>query len=281
MIVETEQILHMNGGEGETSYARNSLLQRKVISEVKPILEESVTKLYNTLFPDCLKVGDLGCSSGPNALLVASEIIDTIDAKSRSLNRQPPTFQIFLNDLPGNDFNTIFKSLPNFYKALENEKGSQFGPCFIAGIPGSFHGRLFPANSMHFFHSSCSAHWLSQVPKGLTDGLAPVKNKGNIYVTHSSSPAVYRAFVEQFQQDFKLFLRSRSEELVPGGSMVVTIGGRTETEELVSPWGLLGMTLNDMVLENLIEEEKLENFDIPLYYPTAEEVRQVIDTESV
>ena len=138
-----------------------------MISKVKPTLEGSVIEVctnYCAVFPECLRIADFGCSSGPNTLSVVYEIIDTIDATCRCLSKKPPVFQVFLNDLPGNDFNTIFQSLlPSFYKWLEKAKGLEFGPCFVAATPGSFYGRLFPNNSMHFIHSSYSLHWLHQV----------------------------------------------------------------------------------------------------------------------
>ncbi|KAF7810865.1 7-methylxanthosine synthase 1 [Senna tora] len=244
----TEQDLHMNGGDGETSYANNSLIQRKVLMKVKPILKEHITKVYTNIdVSDCLKVADLGCSSGPNTLLIASEIMGMIDEISLRLKKKKtPAFQIFLNDLPSNDFNTIFNSLPDFYKNLQHEKGHNFGPnCFILGAPGSFYGRLFPENSIHFFHSSYSLHWLSQAPEGLIGrGL----NKGNIYIEKGSPEAVWKAYFEQFEHDFKLFLKDRSVELVKGGGMVLTFIGRSEHEELTLPT-LIGMALHDMVLE--------------------------------
>jgi len=138
-------------------------MQRMVMLTAKHILEDSIMKLYCDTFPNCLKVADLGCSSGPNALLVASNIINTVDAVSQNLSHESPMFQFFLNDLFGNDFNTTFKLLPDFYKRLQEEKGHKFSPCFFSGTPGSFYGRLFPDNSIHFFHSSYSLHWLSKV----------------------------------------------------------------------------------------------------------------------
>lgn len=137
--------------------------QRTVISMVKPILEESIVELCGALLPKCVNIADLGCSAGPNALLVVSEILDSIEAASQKSNHKLPSFQVFLNDLPANDFNTIFRSLPGFCKKLEEEKGSKFEPCFIAGVPGSFYGRLFHNNSLHFVHSSYALMWLSEV----------------------------------------------------------------------------------------------------------------------
>jgi len=110
-----------------------------------------------------MKVADLGCSVVPNTLLVTSNIIDIVDTACTRLNREPPTFQFYLNDLFGNDFNTIFKSLPDFHTRLVEDKGHKFGSCFINATPGSFYGRLFPSNSIDLFHSSNSLHWLSQV----------------------------------------------------------------------------------------------------------------------
>ncbi|XP_021802312.1 3,7-dimethylxanthine N-methyltransferase-like [Prunus avium] len=161
--MKVEQVLHMNGGVGKTSYANNSLLQRAMISMVKPIVGASIEELCCTLFPECLKVADLGCSSGPNTLLVVSDIIDSIRTTYHKLNRPPPSLQAFLNDLPGNDFNTVFRSLPGFYKKLDEEHEKKFGSCFIAGMPGSFYGRLFPNNSLHFVHSSYALHWINEV----------------------------------------------------------------------------------------------------------------------
>jgi len=128
------------------------------MAEARAVLEESVRKLYQALIPECLMVADMGCSSGTNAVLVISEIIDVIDDTCRSLNWPAPELAVFLNDLPGNDFNTLFNNLPSFYKRMEEEKG-----CFVSGTSGSFYGRLFPAQFLHFVHASYSVHWLSQV----------------------------------------------------------------------------------------------------------------------
>ena len=94
-------------------------------------MEESVIQFYCTVFPECLRIANLGCPSGPNTLTVASCIMDSIKATCHGLKQKPPTFQVFLNDLPANDFNTIFQSLPSFYESLKKEKGDKFGPCFV------------------------------------------------------------------------------------------------------------------------------------------------------
>lgn len=248
-----------------------------MISEAKPILEESIIELYSTIFPDCFKIADLGCSSGPNTLLVVSGIVEVISKICHNFHSQPPTFQVFLNDLPGNDFNTIFKSLPSFYKQLQQKIGES-RPCFIAAMPGSFYDRLFPNNSLHFIHSSYSIHFLSQVPKHLVSDTGVALNKGNIYLAKTSPPGVYKAYLEQFERDFATFLRHRSEEIIPGGGMVLTtMGSINRCDDPCCIWNVVSMALRDMVFEELIEEVKLDQFNLPYFAPTSEEVRKVIE----
>ncbi|MED6169493.1 hypothetical protein PIB30_021790 [Stylosanthes scabra] len=270
--MDMEQVLHMNHGMGDNSYANNSIIQKKVMAEAKPILEENIMRLYSIIQPQCLKVADLGCSSGPNALQMISNVIDIVDSTSRNMNLKPPVFQFFLNDLFRNDFNTIFKLLPQFLETLEKKKGHKSGSCFINATPGTFYKRLFPDDSLHLVHSSFSLHWLSQAPKKLD-------NKENVHLTSTSPAAMQRAYVEQFQKDFKLFLKLRSQELVSKGGMVLTLIGSDKTQKFRTAWSLVGITLNDMVLENLIEELKLESFNLPLYDPTIEEAKEVIEEE--
>ncbi|KAL4270848.1 probable caffeine synthase MTL2 [Arachis hypogaea] len=275
------KFIHTKGGVGETSYANNSSLQSNLMSKVKPMLEESIRSLYSSSLPSCLKVADLGCSSGPNALKLVSGIIDIVDSISCNLDNhdhEPLAFQFFLNDQFRNDFNNIFESLPQFYERLMEEKGERLGSCLVNATPGSFYGRLFPNNSIHLFHSSASLHWLSQTPRRLAKGTGLV-NKGNIYITRTSPPEVYQAYLDQFQHDFSAFLRSRAKELVQGGGMFLMFLGRDQNSEMISPYEVLGSALNDMVSEGLIEEAKLDSMNMPRYGGTPDEVIQVIESE--
>ncbi|KAI3989224.1 hypothetical protein MKX01_033260 [Papaver californicum] len=195
----------------------------------KPIIEEAMLDLISknsAASPfnnnECLNIADMGCSSGPNALLVVSYIVDIIYSKyigtwdnvhgDRSPNH--PKMLVFLNDLPCNDFTTIFKS-----SGTDDEPQHQ--PCFVAGIPGSFYARLFPDDTLHFVHSSYSLHWLSKIPQGIEKC-----NKGNIYMAESGPPYVVDTYMKQFNADFRIFLKCRSKEVIKGGRMVLTILGR-------------------------------------------------------
>ncbi|XP_039172282.1 salicylate carboxymethyltransferase-like [Eucalyptus grandis] len=284
--MEVVQVLHMNGGMGETSYANNSLLPRKVISMTKPIMEAAITALFSTVaatLPTSLAIADLGCSTGPNALFAVSEIINIVIDLCKAMKHELPEFQVFLNDLPGNDFNTLFSSfLPRFQGKLSEQLKSKYGvsatlPCFVNGVPGSFYGRLFARESLHLIHSSYSLMWLSQVPQGLEG------NKGNIYMARSSPPKVLRAYYEQFQRDFSTFLECRGQELLVGGRMVLTLLGRRSddpsSKECCYIWELLAIALSQMVSEGLVEEQQLDSFNIPQYTPSPKEVQGMVQKQ--
>ncbi|CAL1387427.1 unnamed protein product [Linum trigynum] len=167
--MEMVTVLHVNGGLEETSYAMNSLLQRKGISRTLPITKEAIAKLMcSSGFPkgSRLVITDLGCASGPNTLLLVSEVIKVVDKLSRELGQECPELQVFLNDLPGNDFNHVFTSIQGFRENMKKEMGAaqailDLNPeplISIAGVWGSFYDRLFPTDSLHFIHSSYSLH---------------------------------------------------------------------------------------------------------------------------
>ncbi|XP_077224777.1 putative jasmonic acid carboxyl methyltransferase 1 isoform X1 [Tasmannia lanceolata] len=281
--MEVQQVLHMNGGVGDTSYANNSLVQRNIISKGMPMLEDAILDLYCTSFPEKLSIADLGCSSGPNTLFVISHIIDTIKKKCHQLNIPLPEFQMFLNDLLGNDFNNLFSYLPDFYEKLKEEKHVSLEQCFVAGVAGSFHGRLFPIKSLHFIHSANSLHWLSQVPQGLQNEMGISLNKGKIYIGKTNPPSVFKAYLAQFQRDFYLFLKSRSEEVIGGGRMVLTLcTGRSSDpsiKECFFHWELLAQTLNDMVSQGVIDQDKVDSFNLPFYAPSIQELEAIVNRE--
>ncbi|CAJ2635641.1 unnamed protein product [Trifolium pratense] len=276
-IMDLAQVLHMNGGVGEESYANNSLLQRKTISLTKLLRDEAITNLCCKTLPNSLAIADLGCSYGPNTLLVISETIKNVEKLYQEMKYKSPEYKVFLNDLPGNDFNNIFRSLDTFKENLHNEIETEMGPCYFFGAPGSFYGRIFPDKSLHFVHSSYSLQFLSKVPEGLDN------NKGNIYMSSTSPSNVLKAYYDQYKTDFSYFLKCRAQELVEGGCLFVTLIGRQSedpsSKECSSVWDLMSMALNDMVLQGIINEEKLKDFNIPIYYPSLSEVKLEILTE--
>ncbi|KAL3583529.1 hypothetical protein D5086_014590 [Populus alba] len=247
------------------------------------IAEEAITNIYSSTFPTSLAIADLGCSSGPNTLYAVSELVKVVDEVRRKLGHQSPEYQVLLNDLPGNDFNAIFKSLAGFQENLKKQMGDGFGPCFFAGVPGSFYCRLFRAKSLHFVHSSYSLMWLSRVPPSLYDKQGKPINKGSVHISESSPPLVSQAYYAQFQEDFSLFLRSRSEELANGGRMVLIMLGRIGPDHVDRGnsfyWELLSRSLSILATQGEIEKEDIDSYDVHFYAPTKDEMEAEIRRE--
>ncbi|XP_030535873.1 probable methyltransferase TCM_000168 [Rhodamnia argentea] len=192
--METELILSMNGGCGEETYAENYKIQTAYLSRTMPVLHAALLDFSTKKLPATVTIADLGCSSGPNTLLAISESMSIIHDRCRQFGRSPLQFLVFLNDLPSKDFNMVFKSLPKFQERMREENGQGFGPCCIAGVPGSFYGRLF---------SSTSLHWLSQVPLELSNrSNKALVNEGKIYISRTSPPGVAEAYLDQSRRDF-------------------------------------------------------------------------------
>ncbi|CAF2244337.1 unnamed protein product [Brassica napus] len=269
-----------------TDYARNSSVQKKASDKTKHITLETVQQLYKETRPKSLKIADLGCSSGPNTLSTIRDIIKAVKfAHHLEIPNQPlPEFSIFLNDLPSNDFNSIFKSLPDFHTELKRD--TNYGDCpsvFIAANPGSFYGRLFPEKTIHFIYSSFSLHWLSKVPPGLYDDQGKSINKGCINICSWSPEAVSKAYWSQFKEDFSMFLRFRSKEVVSTGRMVLILLGR----EGPNPVGrrnsffceLLARSIADLVAQGETEQEKLDSYENHFYAPSAAEIEGEVNKE--
>nr|QCP80351.1 methyltransferase 8 [Tanacetum cinerariifolium] len=275
--MEVADFLRMNTGNPESSYATNSSVQEIAIRKTEAVLKETIKSIANLHgFPQCFNIADLGCSSGPNTLLAISNIIHEVHEVCKEKNLKPPQLQVFLNDLFGNDFNSVFKSLPMFYANYNKEEGEN-NLCCVSAVPGSFHGRLFPDHSMHFFHSSTSLHWLSQVPKGIEN------NKLNIYISETSPPNVFENYRMQFQKDFTTFLESRSIEIVHRGRMVLTFLGRGNVDPCSDGSGrvmeLLGKSLVDAVNEGFVQESDLNSFNMPVYRAYKDEISETIHNQ--
>ncbi|CAI9098474.1 OLC1v1035125C1 [Oldenlandia corymbosa var. corymbosa] len=283
--MDVQKCFHMTGGIGKTSYSQNSHIQKNNSDKAKWMTVESVQQIYLTTTPKSFGIADLGCSSGPNTLTNIRDIMDEIEAISRTASQPAaPEFRVYLNDLHTNDFNALFQALPKFYSDLKNRQSSGSPPSlYLAACPGTFYGRLFPDEYLHLIYSSNSLHWLSKVPPGIYDDNGKSINKGSVYITEKSPPEVAEAYVRQFQEDFSLFLHLRSKELVSGGGMVLILTGRNNPNHIDGGnsffWEILSRSLATLVQKGIVEEEKLDSYEVHFYAPSKEELEDLVRKE--
>lgn len=251
--------------------------------KTKQLIEDAIQELLSTSMPKRLNMADLGCGTGPNSLVPIIMILDAVGEYCRHYGCPCPQSQFYLNDLPGNDFNAIFKNIPSFFKKVEEEKGEWMGrSCFISAVPRSFYGRLFPSESMQFIYCANSLQWRSQVPPMVESEMSDL-DKGNIAVGKTSSHVVCEAYLSQFQRDLTVFLKSRAQEMIVGGRMILQVIGREfldpVAEEYHYVWDDLAYAIRDLVEEGIVEEVKLNSFNLPYYEPHMDELEEVIRAE--
>ncbi|XP_021888300.1 probable S-adenosylmethionine-dependent methyltransferase At5g37990 [Carica papaya] len=265
----------MTGGDGPNSYTHNSWYQRGVIEAAKEMINEGISANLDLIKSPCFNnkfhIADLGCSIGPNTFIAIQNIIDTVQKKYQDENHNPLDleFQVFFNDQVNNDFNTLFKALPPSRSY------------FAAGVPGSFHGVLFPNSSLHLVHSSYALHWLSQLPKELVDSKSPAWNKGSIFCS-GLVKEVAEVYACQYKKDMNRILNARAQELVPGGLIIILESSLPDDVPMSHtamgmPYDFLGSCLHDMVKMGLLSEEKVDSFNLPMYIPHVTELKELIE----
>ncbi|XP_021743511.1 caffeine synthase 1-like [Chenopodium quinoa] len=284
-----EEFFHMTTGDGELSYAKNSSVQREALSMNQDILESTIQSLISEQIglSKGLNIADLGCGVGPAPLTLISLVMEVVQRKCKELklnnetHHQVSKLQMYMNDLPSNDFNLLFKDLLSLKVLKRKDDGVPL--CFVMGVPGSYYDVLFPCNTLHFVHANYTLHWLSKAPPGLYDEQGMSINKRNIYISETSSRPVAIAYRDQFEQDFIQFLKCRSKEVVTNGSMLLTLRGRPCSSDSFTwtsfEFKIFIKALTCLVSEGLINEEMLDNFDFPCYFANTEELESIVKKE--
>ncbi|XP_048328858.2 loganic acid O-methyltransferase-like isoform X2 [Ziziphus jujuba] len=272
--MEMPEAYPMKGGDGLHSYAKNSYFHRGIIDVAKQFLNEVIAEkldIGTVVSSKAFCIADLGCSVGPNTFAAVENIIEAVKSKyqSQGLNSKIPEFQVFFNDHVSNDFNLLFTSLPQDKKY------------YASGVPGSFYGRIFPEASLHFVHSSFSVQWLSGVPKEVKNKSSPAWNKGQIHYANSGDEVI-RAYKAQYEKDMDQFLEARAHEIVVGGLMVLMFlfnpdGIHPSQSSANMMLDLIGSSLIDLVKEGKVDEEKVDSFNVPMYFMSPKELEAAVE----
>ncbi|XP_039161297.1 probable S-adenosylmethionine-dependent methyltransferase At5g38100 [Eucalyptus grandis] len=110
---------------------------------------------------------------------------------------------------------------------------------------------------------------------------APAWNKGRIFYP-SASEEVIKAYAAQFAKDMEVFLRARAQEIVLGGLMMLTCvtrrDGALHSEAFANrSLDLLESCLVDMVKKGNISEERMDEFNLPMYYASPQEMKEAVE----
>ncbi|KAF2314588.1 hypothetical protein GH714_027791 [Hevea brasiliensis] len=277
----------MQGGDDDSSYAKNSEAPASAISLCRPLLLTAIQSMKvffrNKEEAQSLRIADLGCATGYNTLATIDMVVDALRQQYMSQCGFEPEFEAFFSDLPSNDFNSLFRSLSN-PGILSDKKTKQY---YAAGVPGSFYARLFPRGKLHVAVSLSALHWLSQIPDAVLDKRSAAWNKGRVWIDGAKKEVV-EAYAKQSEKDLEDFLSCRKEEIVQGGMLFLLMGGRPASQQPKNQLGdpdsrakhpfttSLDQAWQDLINEGLVDEETRDGFNIPAYMRSTEEVERAI-----
>ena len=224
--------------KGDGFYDRNSQVQEQFILSSQGLLEEAAR-----LVPLAGPVGlaDLGCSEGKNSLMLMRRLVELL----RQRTQEPIT--VTHNDLPANNWNGFFRNL------------TPYG-AFVQASATSFFQPIVAPNSLHIACCYSSVHWLSRIPE--------LPNPLGVLHARMSLESQQRMAI-QAARDWEAFLRARSQELVPGGRLVLVSGGNKDGD-------VAGIKMYAL-LERILQELYLPPFVMPIYYRSRQEMEEPLE----
>ncbi|CAL8995072.1 unnamed protein product [Prunus brigantina] len=157
-----------------------------------------------------------------------------------------------------------------------NDPTSQLGCLVLFTVP------CFPRLPFILYTHLVHSIGFHKCRKPVAERTSSAWNAGKILYSISSSREVTEAYSCQFANDMGLFLQARANELVGGGLMALVIPGLpvgilfSETRSALE-FELLGSTLMGMANMGLVSKEKVDCFNLPVYFPSLEELKAIIE----
>ena len=209
-------------GDGEYNKASHSQAE-SLLLVLNGLLEDMKSWKSEASEMARLRVADYGCSQGKNSLPIVSAMI--------AAGEKTP-IDFFFTDLPQNDWDSAKLVLQSLGHVEPADKTSFNSPALLqpfvddaeAGNPRSvrmfmcgrsFYEQVIPSNSIDLGYSGTAMHWVSHAPKG-----SGFFNGGDLYFRNLERNNPMRLEWENLAaKDWESNLRSRSKELVSGGSL--------------------------------------------------------------
>lgn len=168
--------------------------------------------------------------------------------------------ELLFSDRPENDFATLSETITTWEEKLDKEKFPQL--LFPSMIPRSFYQAVIPPQSAHLGFSLAALHHLDHVP-----------NPGNDQLDEN------KLLQRQAHTDLSKFLQLRSQEIVSGGSLVLSFVSQASAgyENYHGPVDACRNAMIQMVQQGKIPVSVAESFRVPTYNRTLDDVKKVLN----
>jgi hypothetical protein len=231
--------------EGRGWYNRHSSMQAAGNDRAMVFWRDALEKI--PIGGENIVIADYGCSQGLNSMKPMGIAIEALRRRS---NAKRPV-EIYHNDLPTNDFSSLFQVIadePDSYMAAHDH-------VFPTAIGRSYFEPILPPSSVHAGWNSWTIQWMSKKPADAPD---------HVFGSMSCVPEVRTAVDRQQAKDWIDFLELRSRELRPGGRLLSIFPGRTPERR---GWEYLGGELwravADISQDGLIGLQEAHRITIP------------------
>ena len=248
-------------------YDRNSSAQQRLVKlhdgRIRDLIERQ-----GRVEPE-LKIVDYGCGPGTSAIDAVKPAIEAYRAR---FPEDP--ISICHADLPTNDWNALFELATGPSGYLGGTKAVRAGAAI-----GSFYDQMVAAGSVALGTSFFATQWLSRAVRLNAPGalwFGDLTGRGRA------------AMAELARQDWITFLRCRAQELRSGGYLLVSTLGAvaddTEVNGVAASGRGIYRALQDVAQEmgddGLIDRDILDSFVFGLWFLTADEAREPIETDA-
>lgn len=191
--------------EARGSYNRHAAIQAAGSALALPLLEKAAREVALNHGDRAIVIADYGSSQGKNSLKPMRVAITTLRER---ISRGRPICVVHV-DVAENDFSTLFDLVHNAPDSYLSDDPD----VFPSAVGRSFYRQVLPSGGVHLGWSSYAAVWLSRSPTTIP---------GHFWIP-SSTGDVRAAFERQGAEDWGAFLTVRSQELRPGGRLLVTL----------------------------------------------------------
>jgi S-adenosylmethionine-dependent carboxyl methyltransferase len=241
--------------EGSGWYNRHSSMQAAGNERAMAYWKDALEKV--PVGGENIVIADYGCSQGLNSMKPINAAIDVL---RRHVGAERPV-EVYHNDLPSNDFGSLFQVIagePSSYMAAH-------GNAFPFAIGRSYFEPILPPASVHAAWNSWTIQWMSKKAADAPD---------HVFGGMSGVAEVRAAVAGQQAADWGDFLNLRSRELRPGGRLLSIFPACTPERR---GWEYLGGELWEAVLDihadGLIELHETHRVTIPTGVRSLADVR--------
>lgn len=249
--VNTSQYVNMIAQYSELTKGAAKVIAKSKM-RVLPLFEE---KKLLPLGENALTFLDLGAADGGTALAFWSDLVRRVHLKAKN-----QSVTLISNDLPGSDYNSLFR----FYSEGEPGLKHELAPFYIHANGTPFFEQVAANGSIDFSFSATAMHWLSEVPAVLTD---------HIHSVESRDEQGLLSYQKLAEKNWRQILQSRWAELKPGSYFFVLNFCRSpEGRYLGHTTGKSMFTTFANLWRELVTQEEFRQTNFPQYYRSLDEL---------